>query len=469
MENRLPYSAEIKSIMLMSFDGSHHLDIFPQMLELTIYESIFSPLIKAELTLNDEIGLFVNFPLTGEEFVRVSYKPTNSNSVRLMNLSFVINGVQNISPNDNSRGYTYVLSLVSRPAYENVKTLVSHAYSGLVSEAAKDLFQEYIVKPAELTNIARRGGGTGLTSNYFDDIFLFSDVEDTYDINTVVIPNLRPIDALQWLASRAISQDYERNYLYTFYQTISGFHFKTIQSHWESTGTKLQAYENPYYYVSNIELMDKKAYNRTLDPKKSITNLYFNERFSTLDKIAEGYFENSYFEINLFQNAYHSEDTVLDSSHNSLDYGDLNTREYQEAARVEESISGGNIEKRNRVKYAFNNMPEYDETYSQYQFRDKWGKALRSKVGFSNIDVNITVEGDTDIEAGKIIFCYIPEMHGFNKVEEDSLLSGYYIVTDVKHVFISGQKHTTVMKINKDSYNTDIDSIPFKYSVQGQG
>ena len=50
-ENKLPYSAEIKSILLTSFDGSRQLNILPQMVEFTLYESIFNPLMKAELTL----------------------------------------------------------------------------------------------------------------------------------------------------------------------------------------------------------------------------------------------------------------------------------------------------------------------------------------------------------------------------------------------------------------------------------
>ena len=36
-------------------------------------------------------------------------------------------------------------------------------------------------------------------------------------------------------------------------------------------------------------------------------------------------------------------------------------------------------------------------------------------------------------------------------------------MSEVKHVFRVGQKHTTVLKINKDSYGTDINSVRYKY------
>ena len=159
--------------------------------------------------------------MTGEEFINISYKVTNGTEIKTIDLSFVINAVSNIEPSINARSYNYVLYLASRPAYENVKKKVSHAYHDKISDAAKKVFTEYLQNPALTLDIQRAN-----SKEIRKEVFKFDDIEESFGTDTITIPNLMPIDALQWLASRAVALDYGKNYLYTFYQTLSGFHFK---------------------------------------------------------------------------------------------------------------------------------------------------------------------------------------------------------------------------------------------------
>lgn len=472
-ENRLPFVARIEHIHLINFNATSKIDLMPQFRELVVFESVFAPLLKAELVIHDEIGLFVNFPLTGEEFINISYRNTDDKKVHLINTSFIISAVKDIRPSNNARSYTYVLHLVSRPAYENSKTKVSHAYHGKVSEISKELFRDYIVQPAHRLNLTRRVTGS---VDFAKENFIFDDVEESLEARTVVIPRLRPVDALLWLARRAVSSNYQKNYVYSFWQTISGFHFKSIQSIWNDDPTaKKLAKDDPYFFISNIELTKKetiKIEGTVVNPRKSVTNLHVNKRYSTIDKITEGYFQNDLFEINLFQNAYKDTRTTLEDTKSTLDDYDLNTSEYSTSAHADNDTFLGanvtpNIEVSNNVKYVFNNNPDFEPSSELFHFRDKYGHALRSQVAFSNIDFTITVEGDTNVEAGTIIYLIVPEMHGFNQIKSDKLVTGYYLVTDVKHIFSVGEKHKTAMTINKDSYAADLDSMDFNYVTTG--
>ena len=87
----------------------------PQVVEFILYQSIFSPILKASLIINDFVNLLNNYPLVGEEIVEValaqaSDQPYESNSY---NLKFVISAIKNVSISSNNRQLVYSIDLVS--------------------------------------------------------------------------------------------------------------------------------------------------------------------------------------------------------------------------------------------------------------------------------------------------------------------------------------------------------------------
>lgn len=463
------FSAEITAIKLISFRTNAMLDLLAQMQSFTIYESVFEPLVKAELLVDDQIGLFVNFPLTGEEFVVITYKPTSDNENAAEHKRvFVINAITSITPQVNARGYKYAIHLISRYAFENNRVKVSHAYgSGTISAHARSLFQTYLVEPASRLRMSTPFPNHEL-ANYPTSI---DDVEDTIDYNTIVIPNLHPIDALKWLANKAVSVDYTTNYHYTFYETLNAFHFKTIQRDIQDSALRQKAYTNPYYFIADIVLAQSNEFTlngRTIvfDKTHSIINLVQRKRFSTLDKVSGGYFENSYFEINLYENSYrHTDLKQEDDTCQKLEPFMLNTKAYADAARYENDKH--NIEELNRVYYGFNNTNGTDQYAGPYHYDRKVPRLLMSQMGFDQISLNITLEGDTELQAGDLIYVLVPEMHGFNIVREDPFISGYYLISEIKHIFTVGGHHGMVLGLSKDSYGVDLNSYYNRYGSLG--
>lgn len=467
------FQAEITGVKLISFSQQEAIDLLPQMGIINVYEGIFEPLVKAEIFMTDHIGLFVNFPLTGEEFIVLSYRPTSDkeNAVEYDRV-FVINAVTAITPKQNARGYKYCLHLVSRLAYENSRVKVSQAYpdggGGTISDFAESLFDKYLVKPAKKLSQLNP-----FASELIDNYNGITEVEETTDSHTVVIPNLRPIPALQWLARKAVSANNTQHYVYTFYETLDGFKFKTVQDTILDPAKREAAKQDPYYFVADIKIVEGKelkigGMSVYYDPRKSIANFVTNKRYSTMDKIVRGHFENTYFELNLYENSYRATDTYNDESIKTIDVGKLNTRDYIEAASANNMSDAPNLETRNRVYYAFNNQNSTDPQSGLYDYDKKFGPMTISQVGFDQVDIHITLEGDTNRKAGDIVYCLFPEMHGFNIVGQDKLISGYYIVTEVKHSFSIGSTHSMVLRINKDSYLTDLDACENMYGTSNE-
>jgi len=56
-------------------------------------------------------------------------------------------------------------------------------------------------------------------------------------------------------------------------------------------------------------------------------------------------------------------------------------------------------------------------------------------------------------------------MHGFNDVQTDKYVSGFFIITEVKQVLGSGNRAATSLRINKDGYDTKLETAS-KYGIQ---
>ena len=136
------FALELESVIIQKFgtliggaqlvpDKESAIDVTLQVQEVSIFESIFSPVIRAEIAVYDFIGLFVNFPLTGEEAVFVRYR--NVGDTDYTTLQFVIDTIDNINFSDAAREMGYVIKCVSIEAYTNAKQNVQDVYDKLVN------------------------------------------------------------------------------------------------------------------------------------------------------------------------------------------------------------------------------------------------------------------------------------------------------------------------------------------------
>jgi hypothetical protein len=461
MANLNPLELKIVDVKIKKFNGNDEMSIMPQFTELSIYQSMFEPVIKAEMLLTDNIGLFVNYPFTGEEIVTIYYQHLsisnndfNPNRIVPQQIQFIIKGVRDIIVGDRARTLTYVVELTSVEFLQNVRKYVSHAYDDLLEDAAEKVYQEYILDDTQKK--------FQKTKNFFK--------EPSVKVRQIIIPNLRPFQAIQWLAKHAVSADHENKFLYLFFENGDGFNFTTIQSLIETGQDNIQTLvQNQYKFVSDAEI----ARNDPNDPNQDlrvITNIVNNKRFSSIEKIAGGYYQNELFEISMLQKAYNSTNTELDSTSTgqySLGHNPLNTPEY--VSYVKNQIEG--TEYSNRIRYIINNYEDFDtDSRAQPDYRLKFGQATKYLHALNQIDLSITVPANMDLNAGDIIYCLLPETHGFNIVQPDKYISGMFIISEVKHVLGTGNRAATTLRIYKDGYlNTIFEDSLYNTNAPSRG
>lgn len=466
------YSVEVESIFLCKFgslikgtpalgDRKNIINLLPQVHEISIYESIFSPVMRAELALYDAIGLFVNFPLSGEEIIVINYrnvydsgKITNKgfekgNEIydyqKERTLYFVIDTVDSLNAGIDARDQMYIIRCVALEAWANAKQTVQKGYKDKsVPDVAKEVHEEFINKRIRKFYPAYQSPNFIIENN---------DVATS----TFIIPNLAPFAAMSLLSDMAISTNKDRFHTYLYYQNHSGFNFRSLQGLFDRPNERRKAFNNKYIYKSTEIVNDDGSTSPLYNEGRVVSSLSVNKRHSSLQKLSTGYFHNNHFEINIAQKAVWGEPTLVENTRTIYDHK-LNTNAYTQLSYVEETTGGGpGDEYSNRTRYTLTTIPENDENYIISRMRDKWGRDLIATVAMAQVDVTAVIPGTTKFQCGDMFYLDISEMHGFNTVQEDDLISGFFLISEVKHIITIGGYMSTVLGLNKDSYKTSID------------
>ena len=439
-----PLELKIVGVYIQKFDGTDQLNILPQYVELTIYQSMFEPTIKAEMLINDSIGLFFNYPLTGEELITIKYQQTSTltygqptSTTNIKDIQFIIKGVRNVVISDKARSMMYVLDLASVELLQNTRKFVAKHYRDKIENMANLLYQSFIQQDTQLL----------YKDNYIYKPFI---AEQTIKERSLIIPKLRPLQAIQWLAKHAVASESDKHFLYLFFENSNGFNFLTIQNLIQAALANFDYLkQTSYRYISDNT-------NPGTDPTQDlrlITNIINNKRFSSIEKIVGGYYQNELFEVSMLQKAYNSTATELSSSQTTDDYTlgqhPLNTSAYIDYVKNQNT----NVEYSNRIRYIINNYDDFDtQGKSQPDYRLKFGNSTKYLYALNQIDLTITVPANVELNAGDVIYADLPEAHGFNVVNTDKYLSGLFIVSEVKHVIGNGGRAATSLRIYKDGY-----------------
>jgi len=446
-----PFNAKLEDVVITKFNGSDKMSLMPQVAEFTLYQSIFSPLLTADIVFVDGVGLMNNYPLSGEEKIEVEIiqlgeenKGSGQTDFSRI-LTFVISAIKEISVDDDGRNMTFIMELISYDAFINAKTRVSHAYNETIEIMIKKIYDEYVIKnrndpkPKELK------------------IF-----EDTQKVRKLVVPNIKPFDAISWLCKYAISKEPEKYYTHMFYETIENYTFKALQKltfrDKEDGDAVFAASQEKFIYVGDIALIRNDparltALNeRGYDESRIVNDLKINKRYSSFEKILGGYFENELVEINMLQNDYkitRKELEYADQNFNTINpMKGYNTIEYIEDIKNEFTEP----ERSARVRYLINN---YDHE-NQPSFRDKFGRSAMSFLAYQQLDISMAINTNLLMRVGDLLFVEVPEFHGFNLNDADKYLSGYYVVSEIKTILRQGGYSSSYVRINRDSFTSNL-------------
>lgn len=435
--------------------------------EINYFEDIFSNCITGNILISDSLGLHDKYSWSGEEFLMLEFaKPRGEDvSDSIKKLFKIYSTSRRSKVNDTNENY--IINFCSDELLLSQKNRISRTYyNKRISDIVKSIAFEYLKIP----------------QGEFPD----NNIEPTFGTYDITIPNLKPFQAINWLASLAVSDVLHKNLksgaTYLFWQTRYGYFFKSILNIFNTKETSYyRGWSNAGYYWYGTKNLDIKSRIGTknfisskdrADEAQNIIQYEMEETFNSLDNIRKGIFSNKSIGIdyvsrkitpikynyddyfgNNESNGYLKNNIELYKEENysilsgAKDRLGKTQNEYEDTIlKVFASTTGQN--RNHFVKINDPNIKDYNVEYTMPYRIAQFGLLSHNRF-------KIAITGDHNITVGMIIKVYIPRMDVIpeNTVKPlNKFLSGYYLVTAVRHIINIKTNFTTVLEIRKDAY-----------------
>ena len=474
-------------------------EIFPLkelFVELSLFEDLYSGVLRGTLDLRDSNGWMERMPIIGEETLAINAMTPGTDIIPISTVGksnfiqnkFRVTSIANIK-NEGDGVKTYTLTFVSKEWISNLSKKVQRSFpnSGeggmLISDMIYKLFREYL----------------DITTSQFDRQRLFK-VEQTKGLQKISISNMTPFAAINFLASRAVSETNPKGSLFFFYETFTdGFRFEsaeTLMSDGLSRATYVYAPQNLGENVG-ISLYNVEGYHLTsaFDVLSNMVDGMYNSRLIAHDIVRMKYSILDYnyvpqavetsrqesdatiTEINPDSGSdknypMHQTRSIINDTFGHLERG-INQLEGNRLSSDDSDASTAPRRKFNPsvVKlYPTNN--EHDilfnatetgilegEGVSEPNIKtnqvEKWMLQRDAQLKMlKNIRIRFTVAGDTTRHVGDIVNFDMPSDVSNNNHQ---FYRGKYLVTQVRHRF-GPNEFKTEMELAKDTFNTRMDA-----------
>ena len=383
---------------LIGSDGNR-IDLGENLLEVQVNQSIDAPFMTGYLLYNDSQDIPAIISLNGNELISLSFSQPGLEAIAFER-TFRVYRLENRTPVGSSSSF-FVLHFCSQEGVTNLTTRVNKAYSErFIAEIVGDILETYLnAKPRE-------------------DL-----IEPTVGLYNVVIPDWRPIEAINWCCSRAYDLD---NFAYHFYETRDGWNFKSLQSMYNDTPPEY----NKLPYTYSVKAVDKSLPATSIEGQRKLENDAYSfeqfkivQDFDVFHSVGSGAFSTTLLAIDLrnqtfVRNAYNVNEArgrLLNDFPPINDENMINSSESNFSTYV--STEDGPSELGNQI--------------------NKWFLPSRlHKNLIESVVIDATLPGNVLMKPGTSIFVDLPEMNSANEKGKkfNPMLSGKYLIRDVVQI-----------------------------------
>lgn len=181
--DKLPKSFSEFRVRLTSYNGNVT-DITEQVLEISIYETIYRPFIYGDVIIVDNEAMISSFPFIGQERMRIEWKRDDEKVVKdffVTDLFDVTRATENTS--------VYGVSITSEKQVLNAVNLFSRAYTGRGDQIIKSIYDEYLNSDLEVLIPAKTS-------------------------HNVVFPYMKPMQAIDMVCKNVLAEDDSPMYVF---------------------------------------------------------------------------------------------------------------------------------------------------------------------------------------------------------------------------------------------------------------
>ena len=428
-------------------------DLTASVMGLSLFEDMFSMTISGTVAIADSVNLASYGPLLGQEYLYLKIStPTFKDESAIIDFSknaFHVHSISNRQKlTDGVQGFT--LSFVSPELIRNQRLKVTQSLTDTWSKIVEKM----------------------LTDPAYIDTRKKINIEPTAGIKKFVAPNVRPLDIVILGMKQAVSE-FKGEPTYLFYETLKGFNFRTLASHYNDASQLEYIIVTPGTNSAGSKNYDILAELRTIinyeivSNNDSIANYrtgMFGSKLITHDIISKSYETKTYNYLDEFENESHivsgttakTPEFPLASAIKLNDRG-LRVSDFPARTFMMPTSAAGGTDSQHTTE---NNTSPY-MAYDPY----KWVQRRNSQmIQLENaLQVNIMTHGNTLINAGDKVTLNLPytstaKAPGNEKF--DKFYKGPFLIKRIRHDFImnsSPTMHRMTMNLVKDSLEEELD------------
>jgi len=417
----------INELVLVTKGGN--IDISKIYEEINIFDSLLTPVMTGNIMIRDANGLSSRLIFDGSEAILMDIAKDKNSDIAVFKKSFRVYK-QSQRTNETPSSEMFVLNFVSDELMYSDQQKINQSYTLTYTEIIQKILLDYLK----------------ISNNNSGGVF-----DVSYGIRNIAIPNLRPFEAIEWCAKRAVDINQSPNFL--FYQNTLGYNFATLSNLLTKPDlldvnfeTKNQPKSNPISEMSSARSLEVIGQTDGIDKARSGINA---GKFVGFDPVTGTISKKEISFSDVYSSMKHANESPTMSAIPNRD-GKDSTQMFDSKQTVSFFSSSKNFS-----SYIKENDPtslsKQDNT-ENYIFQRK---SIMSNLMAKR--VKLTMPGNFNLTSGFNINLIAPN---FGKREkggdnEDETLSGKYIIVATRHI-IGYEKHETIMEVASTSSN-----VPF--------
>ena len=431
--------------------------------ELNIYEDIDANAVTGSIHMIDFNNIITNAKLQGNErlIFKLSTPSVGNERTRTVDATeetgypfhiYALTDRKVIS----ETSMTYVLHFCSKEMFRNVRTRVSKAYNGGLAESVVSILRDK----------------NGLNSR--KDIYY----EQTRNSDKIVIPGMRPFDAVNMISRKALSKN-AKGAGYYFYETTKGFHFRSYES--------MLAYQSLYNRDEMLTLSFEPQIVAAMSGRQTrnqfaIQEYEFIQHFDTLANQAMGTYASRVITHNIYDKSYDIKDYHYHNHFPTM----FHTDQVGNASRKNYAMSDTPVDNDpkeggvpgDKTVSDYPNSKVILQGSTRFLHNENTGifgtstdnEGLTEAIRLSQENqvenstrVQLTIKGHSQLQVGDVIRFNLPSLEPnkgeFKGYELDEFHSGRYLVTKLQHRVILGE-YQMILTCVKDSVYRQLSGLP---------
>lgn len=409
---RFAGDVSIDKVKIISSSGFYQ-DIAAQVINVQIFEDLFSPFITGSLIVKDSLDLVNLFPFAGEEFVELEISTPSLQRGNIKGTFYIYKLTDRELIGD--RAVVYQLHFISSEAVVDLNKKISKVYSGKTS----DIVKKFVVDKID-----------GLESK--KDVFI-----EPSSTNTKYISNYwTPVENITYLKELSSNNNKVPNYL--FFENRDGFYFISLDTLYNTDVYQSFVYDR----YTRDDLNNSGSVKNIQEDYKRIETISIPVGFDYMDRISNGMLSSRMISYDLTKKVYTAKNYNMFSKFDKQNHLNPNAISSDRAIFRSNSL--------------IINVPRYNGNFSGFgdvtNFKTAQEQISLMKMAEAN-KIQITVAGRSDYTIGQKVNVTLNKIEPISKNETDvtdKMFSGNYLISAINH-YVNRERHECHMELIKDS------------------